>query len=113
MKLPNLDTTAEFNGVSKSTLIRWKTPETIEGVKFHRPFGKHNLYKGARLAAYLFSHDLQNEEEMEWENNFEKIKETVDELKEIVKEKKLSPLLNFIKAVEKIEFELVKENKNE
>ena len=113
MKLPNLDTTAEFNGVSKSTLIRWKTYETVDGVKFLPPFGKHNLYKGARLATYLFSHDFQNEEEMEWENNFKKIKEAVEELKEIVKEEKLLPLLDFIKAVEKIELELAKGTKNE
>jgi len=110
MKLPNLDTTAEFNCVSKSTLIRWKTPQETEGVKFHPPFGKHNLYKGARLATYLFSHDFQNKEKMEWENNFEKIKEAVEELKEIVKEEKLSPLVDFIKAVEKIDSELAKGN---
>jgi len=57
---------AKFVGVTPKTLQNWKKPHKQEKngevVKFYPPKGKHQLYRGAKLATHLLS--CKDEEEM-------------------------------------------------
>ena len=47
----------EFTDTSDRTLRNWKKPTQIIGdTKIYAPVGKHNLYKGAKLATYLLDY---------------------------------------------------------
>ena len=103
MKTPTIKQAAEFCGSNEPTLHNWKKSGTINGIKVHLPYGKHNLFLGAMLSTYLFSIDYQNKEEAEFESNFERLTECYNKLQECCKPELIEPLKDFIKAVEKFE----------
>jgi len=70
---------AKFVGVTPKTLQNWKRPLTQEKngemVKFYPPTGKHQLYRGAKLATHLFSY---TEDEDQHFNNLEALSSKAD-----------------------------------
>ena len=75
---------AEFCGVTNRTLQYWKKPQEINGVKFHPPIGKHNLYIGARLATYLLmSKELEDGTE-EINNNLENMLLSIEKAEKLI-----------------------------
>jgi len=54
---------AKFNGVTDATLRNWKKPKQEGDVKFFPPYGKHNLYRGAKLATYLLKYEKEDNKE--------------------------------------------------
>ena len=80
---------ADFVGVAKRTLGNWKKGQNVGDIIFYPPVGKHNLYKGAKLATYLLSYPTfkneDGEEESENFNEIEILKSNVDVLAELIK----------------------------
>ncbi len=79
----------KFTGVSDQTLINWKRPRILpNGTKFYPPTGRHNLYKGARIATYLLDYptykDEDGEEVSEMNNRLEILVESADELNKLL-----------------------------
>ena len=83
MKLTDLEI-AEFCGVTDATLRNWKKPKVEGGVKFYPPYGRHNLYKGAKMAAYLLKY-TDNGEEAEHFNNLELLTSNAEALEDYLK----------------------------
>ena len=78
----------KFVGVSDQTLINWKKSQIVDGAKFYPPTGRHNLYKGARIATYLLDYptytDEDGEEVSEMNNRLEVLVESADELNKLI-----------------------------
>jgi len=75
---------AEFVGVTDATLRNWKRPLEEDGLKYYPPTGKHNLYKGAKIATYLLKY-TDNGEEAEHYNNLEILKSNTEALEDYLK----------------------------
>lgn len=75
---------AEFTGVTNRTLQNWKKPKNIEGVKIFSTYGKHNLYRGAKLATYLLALKKNEEETIEEENNLTLMSESIEKIIKII-----------------------------
>ena len=79
---------AEFVGVEDRTLRNWKKPQITDGAKFYPPTGRHNLYKGARIATYLLDYptytDEDGEKVSEWSNRLDDLVSSSQELSELV-----------------------------
>jgi len=72
---------AKFVGVTNRTLQNWKRPPKNNAFL---PFGKHNLYKGARLATYLLMYKEGEEETEEIYNNLENMLLSADKIEKLV-----------------------------
>jgi len=81
---------ASFVGVTNRTLQNWKKPTKIIGdIKIYAPAGKHNLYKGAKLATYLLDYKqyLGTDEDIEVSepsNNLEKMLQSINTISNLI-----------------------------
>ncbi len=76
---------ADFTKTDIETLKSWKN----SGNNVFMPEGKHNLYKGARIATYLLAFEENTEETSEEHNNLTLILKSIkrmEELAEIIKD---------------------------
>ncbi len=83
MKLTDLEI-AEFCGVTDATLRNWKKTKEEGGIKFYPPYGRHNLYKGAKIATFLLKY-ADNDEESEHYNNLELLASNAEALADYLK----------------------------
>ena len=95
----------EFNGVSKTTILKWRKPQKLEnGVMFRPATGKHNLAKGAFLSTYFYSFGGDKDEPL-----YEKALNALDFIRgHIAKNCKNEDVLKDIEFLKEI-FEKVKE----
>jgi len=77
---------AEFTGITDRALRKWRKPsQEIDGAVVYLPSGKHNLYRGARLAYYLLASkdDLPEGSVGGAPNNLEELIDLIEEARKI------------------------------
>ena len=69
---------SEFTKVTAKKLAKWKSPIVEKGCKYYPPTGKHNLYRGAKIATYLLGFE---DDEFAYDTNLEILSTSTDVLK--------------------------------
>ncbi len=76
---------AEFVGVEDRTLRNWKKPQkVVDGAAVYLPHGRHNLYRGAKMATYLLDYPEDGDGYSEPYNRLDMLQERLQQVEALI-----------------------------